>query len=53
MNQLQIETSLSYNLPHGWYLLTEPTFSAELDSIEQGPAADSFWRWRRKNCGNC
>jgi hypothetical protein len=29
VNQLQIETSLSYNLPHGWYLLTAPTFSAD------------------------
>jgi hypothetical protein len=29
VNQLQIETSFSYNLPHGWYLLTAPTFSAD------------------------
>ena len=29
VNQLQIETSLSYNLPHDWYLLTAPTFSAD------------------------
>jgi hypothetical protein len=29
VNQLQIETSLSYNLPHGWYLLTAPTFSGD------------------------
>jgi hypothetical protein len=29
VNQLQIETSLSYNLPHGWYLLTAPTFSSD------------------------
>jgi hypothetical protein len=29
VNQLQIETSLSYNLPQGWYLLTGPTFSAD------------------------
>ena len=29
VDQLQIETSLSYNLPHGWYLLTAPTFSAD------------------------
>jgi hypothetical protein len=29
VNQLQIETSLSYNLPHASYLLTAPTFSAD------------------------
>jgi hypothetical protein len=29
VNQLQIETSLSYDLPHGWYLLTAPTLSAD------------------------
>ena len=29
VNQLEIETSLSYNLPHAWYLLTAPTFSAD------------------------
>lgn len=29
VNQLQIETSLSYNLPHAWYLLTAPTHSAD------------------------
>jgi hypothetical protein len=29
VNQLQIETSLSYNLPHAWYLLTEPAFTAD------------------------
>jgi hypothetical protein len=29
VNQVQIETSLSYNLPHAWYLLTEPTFTAD------------------------
>jgi hypothetical protein len=29
VNQLQIETSLSYNLPHGWYLLTAPTLTAD------------------------
>jgi hypothetical protein len=29
VNQLQIETSFSYNLPHGWYLLTAPTLSAD------------------------
>jgi hypothetical protein len=29
VNQLQIETSLSYNLPRGWYLLTAPTFSSD------------------------
>jgi hypothetical protein len=29
VNQLQIETSLSYDLPHGWYLLTAPTFSSD------------------------
>ena len=29
VNQLQVETSLSYNLPHGWYLLTAPTFSSD------------------------
>jgi hypothetical protein len=29
VNQLQIETSLSYNLAHGWYLLTAPTFTGD------------------------
>ena len=29
VNQLQIETSLSFNMPRGWYLLTAPTFSAD------------------------
>jgi len=29
VNQLQIETSFSLNLPHGWYLLTAPTISAD------------------------
>ena len=29
VNQLQIETSLSYDLPHGWYLLMAPTLSAD------------------------
>jgi Putative MetA-pathway of phenol degradation len=29
VNQLQIETSLSYNLPHAWYLLTAPTFTGD------------------------
>jgi hypothetical protein len=29
VNQLQIETSLSYDLPHGWYLLTAPTLTAD------------------------
>jgi hypothetical protein len=29
VNQLQIETSLSYNLAHGWYLLTAPTFNSD------------------------
>jgi hypothetical protein len=29
VNQLQVETSLSYNLPRGWYLLTAPTFSSD------------------------
>jgi hypothetical protein len=29
VNQLQIETSLSYDLPHGWYLVTAPTLSAD------------------------
>jgi hypothetical protein len=29
VNQLQIETSLSYDLAHGWYLVTAPTFSAD------------------------
>jgi hypothetical protein len=28
-NQLQIETSFSYNLPHGWYLVTAPTINAD------------------------
>jgi hypothetical protein len=29
VKQLQIETSLSYNLPHAWYLVTAPTLSAD------------------------
>lgn len=29
VNQLQIEASFSYNLPHGWYLLTAPTIYAD------------------------
>jgi hypothetical protein len=29
VNQLQIETSFSYNLPHGWYLITAPTINAD------------------------
>jgi hypothetical protein len=29
VNQLQIETSFSYNLPHGWYLVTAPTMNAD------------------------
>ena len=29
VNQLQIETSLSYNLPHGWYLVTAPTCTSD------------------------
>jgi hypothetical protein len=29
VNQLQIETSLSFDMPRGWYLLAAPTFSAE------------------------
>jgi hypothetical protein len=29
VNQLQIETSFSFNLPHDWYLLTAPTISAD------------------------
>ena len=29
VNQLQIETQLSYNLPHGWYLVTAPTINAD------------------------
>ncbi|MGA3315309.1 MAG: hypothetical protein ABSC64_02590 [Candidatus Korobacteraceae bacterium] len=29
VNQIQIETSLSYNLPHGWYLVTAPTINAD------------------------
>lgn len=29
VNRLQVETSLSYNLPRGWYLLTAPTFSSD------------------------
>jgi hypothetical protein len=28
VNQLQIEASFSYNLPHDWYLFTNPTFNA-------------------------
>ena len=28
VNQMQIENSLSYNLPHEWYLLTAPTVNA-------------------------
>jgi hypothetical protein len=29
VNQLQIETSISYNLPRGWYLLTAPTLNSD------------------------
>ncbi|HEX4771376.1 MAG TPA: hypothetical protein VH351_11115 [Bryobacteraceae bacterium] len=29
VDQIQIETSFSANLPHGWYLLTAPTISAD------------------------
>lgn len=29
VDQTQIETSHSYNLPHGWYLLTAPTINAD------------------------
>jgi len=29
VNQIQIETSLSYNLPHDWYLVTAPTLNAD------------------------
>jgi hypothetical protein len=29
VNQLQIETSVSYNLRRGWYLLTAPTFTSD------------------------
>jgi hypothetical protein len=29
VNQLQIETSVSYNLPHGWYLVTAPTVNGD------------------------
>jgi hypothetical protein len=33
VNQLQIETSLSYNLPHGWYLVTAPTINADWTQV--------------------
>jgi hypothetical protein len=29
VNQVQIETSFSRNLPHGWYLVTAPTIDAD------------------------
>jgi len=29
VNQIQIETSLSYNLPRGWYVVTGPTINAD------------------------
>jgi hypothetical protein len=29
VNQVQIETQLSYNLAHGWYLVTAPTINAD------------------------
>ena len=29
VNQMQIETSLSYNLPRNWYLVTSPTINAD------------------------
>jgi hypothetical protein len=29
VNQIQIETSLSYNLPHDWYVFTAPTINAD------------------------
>ena len=29
VNQLQLEPMFSYNLPRGWYLLSEPTITAD------------------------
>jgi hypothetical protein len=29
VDQIQIETQLSYNLPRGWYLVTAPTINAD------------------------
>jgi hypothetical protein len=29
VNQIQIETSVSYNLPQGWYLVTAPTINGD------------------------
>jgi len=29
VNQIQIEASFSYNLPHDWYLFTNPTINAD------------------------
>jgi len=29
VNQIQVETSLSYNLPHDWYLVTAPTLNSD------------------------
>jgi hypothetical protein len=29
VNQIQIETGFSYNLPHAWYLVTAPTINAD------------------------
>ena len=29
VDQIQIETQLSYNLPHGWYLVAAPTINAD------------------------
>ena len=29
VNQLQLEPTLSYNLPHGWYLTSQPTIGAD------------------------
>ena len=33
VNQVQIETSLSYNLPSGWYLVTAPTINADWTQV--------------------
>lgn len=35
VNLMIIETSLSYNLPHDWYLVTNPTISASWTELRQ------------------
>ncbi len=36
VNQLQLEVSFNYNLPHDWYLFTNPTIGANWDDAGEG-----------------